>query len=234
MKQPNNWIPTEEQAVFEVGRRLSERYHEGEELPEENFLVGKSWVTARELMEEYEKHFPPEGQRKTKRLTHRKITYSLNRPDWDYRGEALGLQMSCDGVNYTTLEKAELFRANGQNWRNNIFTSTDNRYDVLYGNQYTLVIDKVNFGLSVARLKFRVSTLVYSTFHEETPFWGNNCTLFDINKGDELIQEQTCFPFIPFDHFWSELDRYIEMRRKQIGELHNDESAQKLTLHHDH
>jgi hypothetical protein len=220
---------TEEEAIFTLGKRLSNLYHEGEDLPNEKFRVGNSWVEPRELMEAYEKHHPPVGPRKVKQVTDRIFTYRLADDaykTWEYRGELIGVEITCGSENYPVLRSADLFRLGETKlMEERIRTSDDNRYDIIEGANFTFVIDKLRNRISVNKLKFRFNGPGYSTFYEETPVWGSEMTSITLADDPFKRSKSVQFPFIPFDLFWGELNRYMNMRRVQIGKMIDDDSS---------
>jgi hypothetical protein len=208
---------TEEEAVFVMGKALSELRNSGEDLSTKRVRVGKSWVLPDELADAYDKHFPP-GPRRHKQLTDKIFTYEMVN-DWDCRGEPVGLRISHLGRSIDVLEKAEVFRCNNRAYKEKIKTSLCNRYDVIDGDWDAFIIDKVDETISMMRTRFRIDGV---TFCEETLIAGNGRVYVEGMQpyGVGCIG-RSYFPFVKFDKFWTVWNGYVEFRKRQIAELRN-------------
>lgn len=198
----------EEEAVFVVGKALSELRNSGEDLSTEKILVGKSWVLPEELADEYDKHFPP-GPRRVKQLTDKVFTYEMV-DDWECRGQAVGLKIQHLDRSFDVLEKAEVFLCSNLNYKAQIRTSPCNRFDLIEGDRNSFIIDKLQETISISRAVFRVDG---SIICEERPIAGQGIHGIDFAR--------TYFPFVPFDRFWKVWNGYVEFRKRQIAELRN-------------
>jgi len=205
----------EEEAIFVMGKALSELRNSGEDLSTKRVRVGKSWVLPDELADAYDKHFPP-GPRRHKQLTDKISIYEMVN-DWDCRGEPVGLRISHCGRSIDVLKKAEVFRCNNQAYKEKIKTSLCNRYDVIDGDWDAFIIDKVDETISMMRTRFRIDS---STFCEEVPIAGSNTTFVNgMQPWGEGCIGRSYFPFVKFDKFWTVWNGYVEFRKRQIAEL---------------
>lgn len=210
---------TEEEAIFVMGKALSELRNSGEDLSTEKVLVGKSWVFPDELADEYDKLFPP-GPRRHKQATDKVFIYEMVNV-WDCRGEPVGLKISHLGRAINVLEKAEVFWCNNQTYKEKIKTSICNRYDVIDGDCDAFIIDKVDETISMMRTRFRIDD---GTFCGETPIAGNGRLYVDgIQPYGVGCIGRSYFPFVKFDKFWTVWNGYVEFRKRQINELRNIE-----------
>lgn len=157
---------TEEEAIFVMGKALSELRNSGEDLSTEKVLVGESWVFPDELADEYDKFFPP-GPRRHKQATDKE----------------------------------------------RIKTSKRNRYDVIDGDGFIFVIDKVEESISVQTGLFRIDG---GTICRETPIAGNEQRDYGDWQG---ALRGTNFPFSKFDKFWTGWNGCVELRKRQINEV---------------
>ena len=206
----------EEEAVFILGKQLSELRNSGEDLSDERILVGKSWVLPSELADEYDKHFPP-GPRRHKQVTDAVYHYSLV-PVPDCRGELTGLHITTKGRSIDVLEKAYILHCHFRgDLSERIRTSKCNRYDVIEGISQTFVIDKVEEKISASRICYAADNVTCS---QETPISGNQRVHIEGSGG--WIICSVYFPFFKFADFWKALDGYIEFRKRQIAELRNE------------
>lgn len=168
----------EEEAIFVMGKALSKLRNSGEDLSTEQVLVGKSWVLPDELADEYDKHFPP-GPRRHKQVTDKVFTYEMVAVH-ECRGERVGLNIHHLGRRIDVLEKAEVFHYNHHSYREKIKTSKCNRYDVIDGDGFGFVIDKVEESISVIKAHFRIDNLTFCT---ETPIAGNEYRHIEYKEG---------------------------------------------------
>jgi hypothetical protein len=198
----------EEEAVFVVGKALSELRNSGEDLSTERIRVGSSWVLPEELADEYEKHFPP-GPRRAKQITDKVFTYEMV-DVWECRGQAVGLKIQHLDRSFDVLESAEIFRCSNSNYQSQISTSPCDRFDIIKGDRNRFIIDKLQETISISYAVFRVDG---TTFCEEMPIAGQGIHGID--------HARTYFPFVPFDRFWKVWNGYVEFRKRQIAELRN-------------
>jgi len=198
----------EEEAIFVVGKALSELRNSGENLSSEKVLVGNSWVLPEELADEYDKHFPP-GPRRVKQLTDKVFAYEMV-DKWECRGQAVGLKIHHLDRSFDVLENAEIFRCDNSNYQSQISTSSCNRFDIIKGDRNRFIIDKLQETISISYAVFRVDG---TTFCEEMPIAGRG------PHGIDYVR--TYFPFVPFDRFWKVWSGYVEFRKRQIAELRN-------------
>lgn len=204
----------EEDAVFRLGKELSKLRNEGYDLPTDSVVVGNSKVPPEELADEYDRHFPP-GPRKIRQDTDRVFEYDRHYL-YEYRMGApvFGLSIRCGDREFTMLKECELFRCiSPDELKNRIKTSKTNRFDVILGDDFTFVIDKVHETISVARANYRIDG---GTFCNETPIAGLEVAYIEEQHYSPLAS--THFPFIPFDRFWDVWKGYVAFRKSQIEE----------------
>lgn len=209
---------TEEEAVFNLGKRFSMLRNRGENLPIEKIRVGHSLVSPEELADEYDKHHPP-GPPQPKRVTERKFDYELV-----YLGEirmgasVSGLIIRHGNHEWDVLKNTDVFFCVGPgNLETKIEATKCNRFDIITGWHFTLVVDKVEESLSVLRAHYRIDN---TTFCDETPIIGAH------NQYLECVDKHygaTHFPFVPFAKFWEVWNNYVFLRKRQINELRDTE-----------
>lgn len=204
---------TEEEAIFVKGKSFSELRNSGEDLPTERLLVGNSWVLPAELADEYDKHFPP-GPRRHKQATDKVFIYEMV-PVHECRCQLVGLTIRHLGRTFDVLEKADVFQCNHHSYKERIKTSKCNRYDVIDGDGFSFVIDKVEESMSVQSGYFRTDD---GNICHETTIAGNEQRSYEDWQG---AQRGTHFPFVKFDRFWTVWNGYVEFRKRQIAELRN-------------
>lgn len=207
----------EEDAVFRVGKEFSKLQNDGYDLPADPVAVGNSMVPPEELPDEYDRHFPP-GPRKVRQDTNRMFEYERHYL-YEYRMGApvFGLSIHFGDREFTVLKECELFRCiSPDEFKTRIKTSKTNRFDVIRGDDFTFVIDKINETISVAHAKYRIDG---STFCRETPIAGLEHAYIEEQHYSPLAS--THFPFVPFDRFWEVWNGYVAFRKSQIEEARN-------------
>ena len=207
----------EEETVFHLGKQFSKLRNDGHDLPIDPVRVGDSMVLPEELADEYDQHFPP-GPRKNRRDTDRQFRYELN-----YLGEfrmgavQYGLSIHFYDREFGILKNLVLFRCiSTEEFKTRIRSSKSNRFDVIRGDNWTFVIDKINETISVARANYRINS---STFCDENPIAGLERVY--IEEANHSPLASTSFPFVPFDRFWDVWNGYVAFRTSQIEEIRN-------------
>lgn len=204
----------EEEAVFRLGKELSKLRNDGHDLPTDPVAVGDSMVPPVELADEYDRHFPP-GPRKVRQDTDRVFEYERHYL-YEYRMGApvFGLSIRFGDREFTVLKDCELFRCiSPDEFKTRIKTSKTNRFDVIRGDNWTFVIDKINETISVAHANYRIDG---SSFCNETPITGLEVAYIEEKHHSPLAS--THFPFVPFDRFWDFWKGYVAFRKSQIEE----------------
>lgn len=204
----------EEDAVFRLGKEFSKFRNDGYDLPGDPVAVGNSMVRPEELADEYDRHFPP-GPRKVRQDTDRVFEYERHYlGEWRMGAPVYGLSIRCGDREFTVLKECQLFRSIPTDDFNNLIkTSKTNRFDVIRGDDFTFVIDKINETLSVARARYRLDG---STFCDEIPIAGLERVYIEEHHYSPLAS--THFPFVPFDRFWEIWNGYVAFRKSQIEE----------------
>ena len=204
----------EEEAVFRLGKEFSKLRNDGYDLPTVPVAVGNSMVPPVELADKYDRHFPP-GPRKIRQDTDRVFEYERHYL-YEYRMGApvFGLSIHFGDREFTVLKEREIFRCiSPDEFKTRIKTSKTNRFDVIRGDDFTYVIDKINETISVARAKYRIDGV---TFCDEIPIAGLENTYIEEHHYSPLAS--THFPFVPFDRFWEIWNGYVAFRKSQIEE----------------
>lgn len=226
----------EEEAVFRLGKRFSKLRNDGYDLPDEPVTVGECMVSPEELADEYDRHVPP-GPPWASPEADRRFDYSLH-----YLGEyrmgapEFGLSILFQDRNIDVLKEFRLFFCiTHDEFRTRIRTNRSNRFDVIRGDQWTFVIDKVAETISVARAKFRIDG---STFCDEIPIAGLEHVYVEDERHSPIAS--THFPFVSFDRFWDVWNDYVSFRKRQIeeawrefGPLRLPEKGDDVSLLHD-
>ena len=211
---------TEEEAVFNLGKRFSMLRNRWEDLPIENIRVGRSLVSSEELANEYDKHYPP-GPPQPKRVTERKFDYELVYLGEIRMGAAIsGLIIRHGSHEWDVLKTTDVFFCAGpETLKTMIETTKCNRFDVITGWNFTFAVDKVEESLSVLRARYRIDD---TTFCDETPIIGTQRQYLETI---EKVLGSTHFPFVPFAKFWDAWNGYVSLRKSQIAELRSTEQA---------
>ena len=227
----------EEEAVFRLGKQFSKLRNDGYDLPTGPVAVGKSMVAPVELADEYDRHFPP-GPRKIRQDTDRMFEY-----DRHYLGEfrmgapQYGLSICFKDREFAVLKECVIFRCISKDeFKTRIKTSKTNRFDVIRGDDWTFVIDKINETISVSRAKYRIDGV---TFCDEIPIAGLEHVYIEEAHYSPLAS--THFPFVPFDRFWEVWKGYVAFRKSQLEEaqemfrsLRVPAKGDEVSVLHDH
>lgn len=187
---------TEEQAVFDLGKRLSALRNGGDDLSTEPVLVGKSMGLPDELADEHDRHFPP-GPRRFKRLTEKVFRYELTYQEIGHGGYESGVIIRHAGQSWDLLKNARLFTGANKETLEQIESTRCNRYDIIPGMDFTFVIDKLDEAISVTKARYFLKNL---PFCEEHPVFGETNVYLE---GTKHRLSPVNFPFVPFSEFWT-------------------------------
>lgn len=217
---------SEEEAIFRLGKQFSELRNYGDELPSERVQVGGSMVLPEELADEYDKHHPP-GPRKWRQATPRVFRYRFDKEFLrDYRGEYLGLEITCEDQEYPFLKSASLFQPMaGFSLEDHISTSCDNRYDWLEFSRMTIVIDKLK--LTAAVVVGQMGDHL-NGFRQETTIWGDVVTEMEFEDFPQT--RRVTYPFTLFTDFWQTWEKYQELRDPQVQEMRKERTSSLIDL----